>query len=217
MKIPKWSTSYFKPERVQLILDAIKVAESKTSGEIVPMIVRRSSTIGHVPIILLGVFIILFLALDVSAIQMEYLGESWLWYIFDVIVIVGLAVLLSRLTLLQRLLTSKADQEDQVDMRAEVEFYESGINKTQGATGILLFASLMEHRAVVLADQAISDKVPKETWSEICSLLISGIKNGNMGIAFSDAVKRCGDILAKEFPIQPGDVNELKDHLIIKE
>ncbi len=217
MEIPNWSKSYLKQERVQLVLNAIKEAEKKTAGEIVPMIVRRSSTIGHVPVILLGIFVILFLALDVSSIQTEFLGGSWLWYALDFIVIASLAVLLSRLTFIQRFLTSRADQEDQVDMRAEVEFYESGINETKGATGILLYTSLMEHRAVVLADQAISEKVPKETWSEVCSLLTAGIKNGNIGIAYSNAIKRCGDILANDFPIQPDDVNELRDHLVIKE
>jgi len=28
-----------------------------------------------------------------------------------------------------------------------------------------------------------------------------------------DAIDRCGEILSREFPIQPDDVNELPDHL----
>ena len=217
MDIPDWSKSYLKAERVELIVEAIKKAEAKTSGEIVPMIVRRSSTVGHVPVILLSLLIALFFAVDVPGWQAGYLGEHWAWYLGDIALIMLVSSLFSKLTWVQRLLTTSEDQEDQVSMRAEIEFYESNIKNTSGSTGILLFASLMERRAVVLADKAISDKVPAEAWGEVCDLLVGGIKKGNMGLAFTEAIAKCGEILAPEFPIQPDDVNELKDQLIIKE
>ena len=149
--------------------------------------------------------------------QAAFLGEHWAWYLGDIALLAMISALFSRFNCVQRLLTSRLDQEDQVDMRAQLEFYESNINNTKGSTGILLFASLMERRAVVLADKAISDKVPKEAWREVCDLLVGGIKEGNMGLAFGEAIAKCGEILAPEFPIQPDDVNELKDQLIIKE
>jgi len=217
MDIPDWAKAYLKTERVELILEAIKKAESKTSGEIVPMIVRRSSTVGHVPIIVLSLLIALFFALDGPGWQASYLGEHWAWYLGDIAFLAAISAFFSRLACVQRILTSRLDQEDQVDMRAQLEFYESNIKNTKGSTGILLFASLMERRAVVLADKAISDKVPKEAWQEVCDLLVDGIKQGNMGLAFSEAIAQCGEILAPEFPIQADDMNELKDQLIIKE
>ncbi len=217
MDIPDWSKAYLKAERVELIVDAIKKAEAKTSGEIVPMIVRRSSTVGHVPVILLSLMVALFFALDGPGRQADIFGEHWAWYLADIALLTMVSALFARLHWVQRLLTTRSDQDDQVDMRAEIEFYESNIKNTKGATGIFLFASLMERRAVVLADKAVSDKVPKEAWQEVCDLLVGGIKRGNMGLAFSAAIAKCGEILAPEFPIQPDDVNELKDQLIIKE
>ncbi len=217
MEIPDWSKAYLKAERVELIEDAIKKAEAKTSGEIVPMIVRRSSTINHVPVILLSLLVALFFALDGPGWQAAFLGEHWAWYLGDIALLTAASALFARLPWMQRLLTTSSDQDDQVDMRARLEFYESNITNTKGSTGILLFASLMERRAVVLADKAISDKVSKETWREVCDLLVGGIKKGNMGLAFSEAIANCGEILAPGFPIQPDDVNELKDQLIIKE
>ena len=217
MEIPKWSKYYLKQERVQLVSEAIKEAESKTSAEIVPMIVRRSSTVGHVPVIVLSVLMLLFLLLEGPTWQADYLGESWLWYILNIVILLLLSSFISRFTFIQRKFTSRSDQQEQVDMRAELEFYESDIKNTKDATGILLFASLMEHRVVVLADKAITDKFTPETWTEICNLLIQGIKKGNIGMAFSNAIKRCGEILEADFPIQPDDKNELHDHLIIKE
>jgi putative membrane protein len=217
MEIPNWSKSYLRSERVQLVSESVKEAEAKTSAEIVPMIVRRSSTVGHVPVLVLSMLMLLFLLFDGPTWQADYLGESWLWYLLNIVILLLLSSYVSRFSFIQRRFTSRSDQQDQVEMRAELEFYESDIKNTKDATGILLFASLMEHRVVVLADKAISDKHPPETWNEICNLLVQGIKKGNMGIAFSDAIKRCGEILEVDFPIQADDKNELHDHLVIKE
>ena len=215
--IPKWARGYLRPERVQLVNDAIRAAESKTSGEIVPMIVRRSSTIGHVPVILASLLVALFIIVDGPGWQYEMIGEHWAWYLVDTALLLLLSGQLAKIPLLQRLLTTSDDQALQVDMRAQIEFYRSNIHATADATGVLLLVSLMEHRAVVLADSAIDAVVPDETWNEVVDLAIDGIKKGHVGVGLVAAIERCGDILATEFPIGEDDVNELKDTLIIRE
>lgn len=217
MAIPNWLKGKLDGAQLQQIAEAVKRAESTTSGEIVPMIVRKSSTLGHVPVILFSLFVAVFFAADGPSLQAEFVGDHVLLYFVDTVVIVILTALLGRSTFVQRLLTTRADQIAQVEMRAEIEFYGSDIRKTRDATGILLFVSLLERRAVVLADQAISEKVPKDTWLGVCDILISGIKKKNMGSAFGNAVEKCGEILTPLFPIKPDDENELKDHLVIKE
>jgi putative membrane protein len=215
--IPKWARGYLRPERVQLVNDAIRAAESKTSGEIVPMIVRRSSTIGHVPVILASLLVALFIIVDGPGWQYEMIGEHWAWYLVDTALLLLLSGQLAKIPLLQRLLTTSDDQALQVDMRAQIEFYQSNIHATADATGVLLLVSLMEHRAVVLADSAINAVVPDEIWNEVVDLTIDGIKKGHVGVGLIAAIERCGDILATEFPIGENDVNELKDTLIIRE
>lgn len=217
MKIPNWLKTKLDNTKLQSIEDAIREAESTTSGEIVPMIVRKSSTIGHVPMILLSVFIAIFFAAGGPGLQSQFIGNHWAWYLLDFAGLFALTGLLSRLYWVERLLTSRADQIAQVNMRAVIEFYESNIKKTRDATGILLFVSLMERRAVVLADKAINDKVAKDTWQEVCDTLVSGIKKRDMGLAFCDAIRKCGEILTPDFPIKPDDENELQDRLIMKE
>jgi putative membrane protein len=217
MVIPNWLRRYLKPETAEQIAAAIKDAESKTAGEIVPMIVRRSSTVGHVPVLLLTLLVMLFFASDGAGLQATVLGGHWLWFLVDVVVLIGIVALGARLPFVQRLLTNRTDQVAQVDARAVIEFYESDIHLTKDATGILIFVSLMERRAVVLADKAISEKVEKETWSTVCDRLVTGIKKKSLGVAIREAVLECGEIMAPHFPIQPDDENELKDRLIIKE
>jgi putative membrane protein len=215
--IPNWAKGYLRPERVQLVEDAIRAAEDRTSGEIVPMIVRRSSTIGHVAVILACLLVAGFFIVDGPGWQYAWIGEHWSWYLVDTVLLLLLSGQLAKLPLLQRWLTTSDDQTLQVDMRAQIEFYQSNIHTTANATGVLLLVSLMEHRAVVLADEAIDARVPRETWDEVIRLIIDGIKKGHVGLGLAAAIERCGDILAAEFPVGDDDVNELKDTLIVKE
>jgi putative membrane protein len=217
VNIPNWLKAYLKPEEASNIIEAIRKAESTTSGELVPMIVRRSSTIGHVPVILLTLLVAMFFILDGPAYQAEVLGDSWIWYLVDIAFLMVATAAAARLPWIQRLLTTRADQALQVDSRSVIEFYESNINRTKDATGILIFISLMECRAVVLADKAINDKVSKDTWRDVCDQLIAGIKKKNLSQAICEAVLKCSEIMTPQFPIQPDDENELKDQLIIKE
>ncbi len=217
-ELPNWISKYLDPTKIKNISESVAKAESKTSGEIVPMIVQSSCVTGHVPVIIFCLLVIAYFILDLASLQLNYLGESRAWaiYLINIIVIITTTNLLSRLSLIKRLLTNNEDMINQVNMRSELEYFESGITKTRDSTGILLFVSIMEHRAVVLADKAISDVVPPETWSGVCSTLITGIKSGNMEQAFIDAINECEKILTPHFPIKPDDTNELSNHLIIK-
>ena len=119
--------------------------------------------------------------------------------------------------LLQRLLTSQADQEEQIQQRALVEFYGSHFHQTKDATGILIFVSLVERKAFVLADKAISEKVPQDTWDGVIHLLVEEFKRGQMGLGYEKAIYRCGEIVSPLFPVKANDKNELSDGLIIVE
>ena len=217
MDIPNWAKKHLTNEDVQRIEQAIKTAETKTSGEIVPVIVRRSSTIGHVPLILMSLFVAIYMLVDGPGWQYENLGAHWAWYFVDTAALLALSTLLARMPLFQRILTSRYDQLAQVDMRAELEYYGSNISHTKDATGMLLFVSLMEHRAIVLADHSIDERVDSEVWEEVCDLLVQGMKKGDIERGFVAAIERCGEILTAEFPIGDDDTNELYDTLTIKE
>lgn len=217
MIIPDWAKSYIHPKKVETIVAAVKEAELKTSGEIIPMFVRKSSTIGHVPVIIASILIILVLATDLLVLQMAYYDVYYFWCFINLIAIVCLTALFSRFDSIRRLLTNAPDQISQVEMRAEVEFFEAGIQHTRDDTGILLFVSLLERRAVVLADKAIADKVPANTWKEVCDILVSGCKTKEIEMAFADAILKCGDILKDHFPRRQDDKNELSDRFVIKD
>ena len=212
MEIPVWASKLLKSGE-----GAIKEAESRTSGELVPMVVRRSATVGHVPVILFCLFTILFLICGAAEIQAQYFGDSLYLLLIDIVVFSLLANLFARSDFVCRQLTSDSDIEQQVRARAELEFFEAGLEKTEDSTGILIFLSLMERKVVVLADKNISAKLPKETWQGVVDLLLKGLRHGGPGKGFEDGIALCGRLLIEHYPIKAGDKNELNDQLIIKD
>jgi putative membrane protein len=226
--IPAWLTGRLTRDDLAQVATAVRQVEVTTNGEIVPMIVRRSASVGHVFPMIALILWLLALLVDAPKAAMETLPAGWLgdWptsemqmaamaTVFVLLAFVALA--LSRIPLLERLFTGPFDLAAQVDQRAALEFHLAGLTKTQEATGILLFLSLAERRAVVLADKTIAAKLPPETWNDVLALITRGAKSGRLAPGLVDAVKRCGELVAPHFPPRPHDVNELNDALVIKE
>lgn len=220
-----WLTKFLKTDDLERISEAVKKAESRTTGEIVPMIVRRSSAVGHVPMLLTLLLVVIHLALEVMILTVEWgfsafspLAYTYIHYLnFAVFIFLLLAVFsLSKKLFIQRWLTHPLDRDLQVWERAELEFHRLNLAQTHERTGILLFVSLMEHEAVVLADKAIAAKLPAETWQNIVDILVGGIKSGSPTSGFEAAIKLCGEILAQHFPSKEKNLNELPNRLVIK-
>lgn len=206
------------------LAEVIGEMESKTSGELRLMIVQRSTRPANITPML-------WLALTSFALITIWEARHWLyvddqpvlltepWWLLPLIVLAcgGLAIALAAIPFVRKLLISKAEIEDAVRTRAELEFYREGLHKTAGGTGILLFLSLYERHAVVLGDSGINSKLNPETWGEVVKLITAGNKNGDWAEQLEKAIRRCGRLLAEHFPIQPGDKNELPNHVVIKD
>lgn len=217
-ELPDWARRVLGDEGLERIETAIAEAESRTSGEIVPILVRRSSTIGHIPLVSFTSLLLFAVLVDLPGHLAELVGGPyWVWLGACWLLASVLTWVLQRLDVVQRLLTPRVDQMQQVDIRAQVEFYELGVTETQDRTGILLFVSLMEHRAVVLADRMIADKLDAEVWQELVEMMIGGVKRGDLSAGMAEAIGRCGELLSTHFPIAENDTNELRDHLVVKE
>ena len=64
---------------------------------------------------------------------------------------------------------------------------------TAGRTGVLIFASLAEHRAEVIADVAIASKVSPEVWSQVLAALTAGMKARDPGAGFAAAIAKAAE------------------------
>ncbi|HVJ71831.1 MAG TPA: TPM domain-containing protein, partial [Sphingomicrobium sp.] len=101
-----------------------------------------------------------------------------------------------------------------VRRRAIMLFKTGGERRTIGRTGILIYLSMAEHRAEIVADEAITKVTTPDTWGEAMTALLTEVKAGRPGEGIVAAVGMIGEVLAEHFPKSNEDTNEIPDKLI---
>lgn len=86
--------------------------------------------------------------------------------------------------------------------------------KTVGRTGVLLYLSMKEHRAEIVADDEITKLVAPAAWGDAMVALLDRVKAGKPGEGMAEAVRQMGIVLAEHFPKGSENPNELPDRLI---
>jgi putative membrane protein len=220
---------YLTPEGHQRVSAAVAAAEAHTAGEIVTVVADRSD--GYSDIALAWAALVAFTALTVYALFPEfYLGlvdrviGGWgnEWTMSQVLAIFGTAALLKffgtwllllwqplRFVLIPGPVKSARSRARAVDL-----FKVGAERRTHGRTGILIYVSMREHRAEIVADEAIASKVTPETWGEAMAAMLVHIKDGRCADGMIAAVEKVGAVLAEHFPRAEDDQNELPDRLI---
>lgn len=213
----------------RLVSDAVAAAEARTSGEIVTIIADRSD--GYTDIALAWSAAVAFTALAVVAsFPTFYFGiVDWAlglwshdWTPREMLSLaLGIATLkfvgMLLLQLWQPLkffLVPGALKTARVHDRAMRFFRVGAERRTTGRTGILIYLSMREHRAEIVADEAIASRVEPEVWGAAMAAMLAHIKDGRIGAGMAAAVVEVGTILAQHLPRAEDDQNELPDRLI---
>lgn len=211
------SDRFFSEADLEAIRATVREAESRTSGEIVPYVVDRSddyasaawkgAALGSLlaPLVALAIY----RWSNVWGIPLEY------WIALPAPIGGAAAYLVSAfLPPVRRWLTGEHVLETRVRRRAAAAFLDQEVFHTENRTGILLFVSLFERRVVLLADSGIHQKVEEGQWESITRRLSTEIRHGRPGPALAEAIRECGDVLARHHvEVRPGDRNELSDEL----
>ena len=217
MKIKSIAQSFFSKEEQTRICDAVHRAELKTSGELVPMLVCESHSY-PLASIRGAAFVALLTALIATPLiaGMFWLESSNLWVFLGVFTPIFLAVqfLIARYPRLKRLCLFTDEMDTEVQNSAFAAFFTEELYKTKDANGILIFISLLERRAWIIADSGISERIPHERWEEAVAVITNGIRKKKQCQALCEAIQMIGDILEDEFPVRDDDVNELHDLII---
>jgi putative membrane protein len=213
----------FTEQDMQRIRDAVKEAESKISGEIVPVIVERSGfyTIANYrgALIASGLAFLVVILLDRYVFTQS--SFSLLYdplFIFFLVMMAGVAgaVVPQWSDTLKRSLLVQVHMDNATKARAENAFLEEEVFATRQRTGIMIFISMFEHEVIVMGDKGINEKVQQRDWDHLVNQLTSSIRAGRMIEGIEQAILRCGHILLeKGFHRTDDDVNELRDELRI--
>jgi putative membrane protein len=200
----------------------VREVEKGTSAEIVPLV--RSSSCHYPAAILFGALLVSLLiasaATAADALLKPWGGQSLVdMWVFPAVFAVAFLLaypLLRGIPSLKRLFISRAEITEEVEEAALTAFYRHRLAETRDRTGILLFISVYERRAVVLADKGINLKVPQDSWRQVVDLIVQGIRDGRPAEGLCEAVTRCGQIVTSQFPVRAGDKDELRN-LIVEE
>lgn len=189
---------------------AIAAAEKKTSGEIVAVVAERSDDYYFIPMLWAALAALvaplpLFLFASLPAAQL-YLCQ---------LLIFALGAALALWPVTRLMLVPGAVKRARAHRHGMEQFLAQNLHTTKGRTGVLIFVSVAERFAEVIADEAIYEKVPSETWPALVRALTAKIRAGAAADGFVEAIGECGNILGEHFPPGASDRNELPDHLIV--
>ncbi len=211
------------------VTEAVAAAEKTTDGEIVTIVAGQSDAYHDVALhwsILAMLLVMALLAWQpgVAGWFHGLVADPWAetaplgGLYFTALILLVLTFLAMRVVLawqpLRMLLTPGTTKTRRVHRRAMILFRIGTEKRTRAATGVLLYLSLDEHRAEIVADEAIHSKVSPDVWGEAMAALIVAVKEGRPGDGMAEAVRQIGIVLAAHFPRSIDDTNELSDRLI---
>lgn len=219
----------FTAEQRALVTEAVIAAELTTDSEIVTIVSDRSDAYHDVALHAAIVAMLLLAGLyalvpAIPEAKLAWFQGGWLAEVelpqAFLLLMVSQAILFlvvrvaMNWTPLRMALTPSATKIRRVRRRALQFFKSSAEKRTKGRVGILLYVSLLEHRAEIIADEAIHSKVAAERWGEAMAVLVAGLRVGDAAGGMAGAVAKIALVLAEHFPKTDADVNELPDRLI---
>ncbi len=194
---------------------AIREAERHTDGEIYAVIARRSddyfapAAFAVSLAAILGAFIV---ALGMH--QYWVMVDAWTFMTAFALAYLAVLALLIFAPSLSRRLVPRGALAKRAHQNAVGQFLARNIHSTKARTGVLLFVSVDERYAEVVADDAINAHVSQAEWDGIVSMLIEGASKQRYADGFLQAIGAAGALLAAHFPKTAGDTNELDDHVV---
>jgi len=200
--------AFLLEQQKQNIAEAIRKAESRSSGELVAVIAHDSDDYFYIPMLW-------------AALSALILPGALLWFdltnasleMMQVAIFVATA-LLFRLPVVKMRLIPRYVRQRRAALLAREQFLLQNLHHTEHRNGILLFVSVRERYVELIADKGIDEAVPLGTWDTLVQQFIEHVRRGQIETGFITAIEQCGDILSQYFPISEQDSNELPNHLI---
>ncbi|MBC7386820.1 MAG: hypothetical protein H7301_11755 [Cryobacterium sp.] len=209
--------SKLTPAHFSRIRDVVEKAETQTSGEIVPVVLKHAADYAwiHSVLTLQGLLIGVLGSLVWESVHAWPVtgGHSRL------IALVGgaLGLCASFIPSVARSAIGKKRLDHESHTRAFSEFIKKGCAETSGRTGVLVLLSLFERRIVIVADRGIQTKVlaveGADVWDRLCTDFVAHAKKGEAIEGLATVIERIGTLLAKYFPRSETDRNELPNDL----
>ena len=195
------------------IMESIQSAEQKTSGQIAWAVFQRSSSYEDVPF-KSGLFVA-FLGVILGMVFGKIHGWGYEYALGEVFLSFILGMFLAKIPHVRRLFISKERMRRRVEERAFATFVRSNVHTTKLNNGVLIFVSMFEKMAIIVADVG-ANNIPdsKKVWNGMIDTILQSMKRTRLSVGIKRAILMCGDFLGKHFPRTPDTQNEIQDTLI---
>lgn len=224
------------PSDLDAIEAAVRAAEAKTTGEIYCIVTEESAhytevviawatvvaLLGPAVLLLAGVHVTIpdlftsWSATDVGAAIETAVRRALEGAIVTQGVLFVITAAIVAIPAVRRLLTPKGLKRMRVQRRAAEQFIAKNLHQTRERTGVMIFVSLGERMAELIADEGIADHVEPHVWDKAMAALTAGLAHGKVEEGFAACIGLCGEVLAEKFPEHPGDnPNELPDAVVV--
>lgn len=211
------------------IRQTVRECEAHTSAEFVPIVAEASGRYDRSED-LIGIAFGIGLLTTVWALLANQLGSGGDWgglpsgivlmLLLTALLLGYLAgvVLASRVRWLRRLSVPRTIMAQEVAGRASQLFFDNRIHHTDRETGVVIYVSIFERRAVILADRAAFDVLSQQTINELTEELVNDIREHGIATAICNAVQALTDQLAGDMPpTSEAEKNEIADALVLIE
>jgi len=190
------------------MLQAVQQVEARSGAEVVVIVRPRSGSYLHADLaaaIAFGCATLWFLLFA----PWEFLQWEILAGPLAIGALAGL--LCARVPPLRRALTRPAERRDRVRAAARAAFVEKGVGRTRQRTGVLVYLSLLERSAEVVADSGVLDRVSSDAWTAAAGAIDASLRQSLDGPAVAARIAALAVVLETAVPHPDDDVNELPD------
>jgi uncharacterized membrane protein len=99
--------------------------------------------------------------------------------------------------------------------RALEVFSHLGVWDTEANNGVLIYVLLADRDVEILADRGIASRVPNAEWEAICHEIEAHYREARFAQGSVAGIRSVGRLLAKHFPGQGADPNELPNQPVL--
>jgi uncharacterized membrane protein len=111
-----------------------------------------------------------------------------------------------------RVFVSRREVDDAVS-RAQRRFEKLGMTRTELRNGVLLYFAPRSRKFAIVGDLGIHEKCGPVFWEEVSTEVRARLRTKQFTEAVIHGVRKAGEVLARHFPPQAGDRDELSNEI----
>ena len=97
---------------------------------------------------------------------------------------------------------------------ARKRFVELGMTRTRHRNAVLIYLVPLTRQFAIVGDAGVHEKCGDAFWQQVSAGMAGLLKQGRFTEAIIEAIQMIGDTLARHFPRDPDDRNELPDRIV---